>query len=383
MFEFTSVGKLVFGPGSSRHLGGLCKSWMTHALVVTGKHSERHGALLASLVEAELKTSLLAVSGEPTIDQADEWAAYARRVRCDGVVSIGGGSVIDAGKAIAALATHPGSALRYVEVIGEGLPLGSSSLPHVAVPTTAGTGSEVTKNAVLGSKEKAVKVSLRGNCMLPVVAVVDSQLTHSLPAKVTAATGLDALTQVIEPFLSPFANRFTDALCRQAIVQAPAALRRAVNDGTDADARDDMAFVSVCGGLALANAKLGSVHGLAGPLGGMFQAHHGALCGRLLPIALRVNLQALRRRSPGNPCLDRYAELAKLLTHGRDSKPEAAIDAVATLVSDVGSIPLGQYGVETAHFDELVTKALASSSMKGNPIELTRDEVAEILSDAL
>lgn len=383
MFEFASVGKLVFGPGSSRHLGGLCKTWMTHALVVTGKHSERHGALLASLVEAQLKTSLLTVSGEPTIDQADEWTAFARRSGCDGVVSIGGGSVIDAGKAIAVLATHPGSAMRYVEVIGEGLPLGPSSLPHVAVPTTAGTGAEVTKNAVLGSKEKAVKVSLRGNSLLPVVAVVDSQLTHSLPATVTAATGLDALTQVIEPFLSPFANRFTDSLCRAAIARAPAALRRAVKDGSDAEARDDMAFVSVCGGLALANAKLGSVHGLAGPLGGMFPAHHGALCGRLLPIALRVNFQALRRRAPGHACLDRYSELAQLLTQNKNSNPEAAIHALATLVSDVGSVPLSQYGVTNTHFDELVTKALASSSMKGNPIELTRDEVAAILSEAL
>lgn len=383
MFEFVSAGRIVFGPGASAQLGVHCASVMTRPLVVVGKRRERHAALLDSLAAAKLQTTVVTVSSEPTLERADELADVAQRAGCDGVVSIGGGSVIDAGKAVAALVNNPGGALRYVEVIGQGFSLSEPSLPHVAVPTTAGTGSEVTKNAVLGSTERAVKVSLRSPTMLPIAAIVDSRLSHSLPPEVTAATGLDAFTQVVEPFLSPFANRMTDALCRQAIALGPSALRRAVRDGNDAEARDDMAFVSVCGGLALANAKLGSVHGLAGPLGGMFDAHHGALCGRLLPAALRVNFNALTKRAPNSPALARYHELATLVTGRRDARAEAGLDAIAELVSDVGSVPLARYGVTEAVFDEVVTKALNSSSMKGNPITLTRDEVTTILRAAL
>lgn len=383
MFEFVSAGKIVFGRGSSGELANQCAPRMTHAFVVVGGHGERHHSLIASLEAANIRTTTISVKGEPTITLADEWTAIAKSARCDGVVSIGGGSVIDAGKAVAALVTNPGGALRYVEVIGEGAALTQPSLPHVALPTTSGTGAEVTKNAVLGSTEQGVKVSLRAQSMLPVVALVDSELTHSLSPEMTAATGLDAFTQVIEPFLSPFANRFTDALCRSAIAVAPGALRRAVRDGNDAEARDDMAFVSVCGGLALANAKLGSVHGLAGPLGGMFEAHHGALCGRLLPGALRINLAALRSRAPGSPAIDRYRELARLLTGLPAGRPEDALEAVTSLVAEVGSVPLTHYGVHPAHFDTLVTKALNSSSMKGNPVTLTPDEVGEILTSAL
>ncbi len=383
MFEFASAGKIVFGRGSSHELAKECAPWMKHAFVVLGRRGDRHDSLIGLLEAAQIRTTTISVVSEPTIARADEWAALAKQAGCDGVVSIGGGSVIDAGKAVAALVTNPGGALRYVEVIGEGTRLSQPSLPHVAVPTTSGTGAEVTKNAVLGSPEHAVKVSLRAPSMLPVAALVDSELTHTLPSHMTAATGLDAFTQVLEPFLSPFANRFTDALCRSAIELAPNALRRTVRDGNDADARDDMAFVSVSGGLALANAKLGSVHGLAGPLGGMFEAHHGALCGRLLPAALRVNLTALRARAPTSPAVDRYRELARLLTGLPDSRPEDALEAVASLVADVGSVPLACYGVQSTHFDELVTKALNSSSMRGNPISLTRDEVTEILASAL
>lgn len=383
MFEFVSAGKIVFGRGSSVDLGKHCAPWMSRALVVVGKDRERHSALLASLAAVGIETTIVSVSGEPTIALADALTELATRAGCDGVVSIGGGSVIDAAKAVAALVNNPGGSLRYVEVIGEGFPLSQPSLPHVAVPTTAGTGAEVTKNAVLGSVEHAVKVSLRSNSMLPVAAIVDSDLCHSLSPDATAATGLDAFTQVIEPFLSPLANRFTDALCRQAIALAPAALRRAVRDARDADARDDMSFVSVCGGLALANAKLGSVHGLAGPLGGMFDAHHGALCGRLLPAALTVNLEALRAREPHNPALERYRELATLLTGRRDAPIEAGLDVIAELTADVGTVPLRNYGLGEHAFEEIVTKALNSSSMKGNPIVLTRDEVASVLRSAL
>lgn len=383
MFEFASAGKIVFGPGSSTGLGKHCRPWMQRALVVVGKGAARHAALLDALKSAEIELTLVTVTGEPTITQVDAWTKLAREAACNGVVSIGGGSVIDAAKAVAALVNNPGGALDYVEVIGRGKALTNPSLPHVAVPTTAGTGAEVTKNAVLGSTEHAVKVSLRSNSMLPVTAVVDSRLCHSLPPAITAATGLDAFTQVIEPFLSPFANRFTDALCEKAIPLVPKALRAAVNDGNDVQARDDMAFVSVSGGLALANAKLGAVHGLAGPLGGMFDAHHGAVCGRLLPQALRVNLAALRQRAPDSPSLERHQRLAALLTGDATAPPEAAIDIVSELARDVQTVPLANYGVGPAHFDELVTKAQNSSSMKGNPIVLTRDEVASILLAAL
>ena len=233
------------------------------------------------------------------------------RANCDLIIGLGGGSAIDTGKAIAALLTNAGDPLDYLEVIGRGQALTDAPAPFIAIPTTAGTGAEVTRNAVLASPEHRVKVSLRSPLMLPRVALVDPELTYGLPPAITASTGLDALTQLIEPFVSIRANPLTDAICRDGMRRAARSLRRAYEEGTMLPpARTWPA--SLFGGLALANAGLGAVHGFAGPLGGLFPAPHGVICARLLPLIVEANVRALQERKPNTSVLQRYAEVARL-----------------------------------------------------------------------
>ncbi len=274
-------------------------------LVVTGQAVARVGALIKRLQAGGLAVSVFHVEHEPTTDLVQAGARAAREAGCDRVIGIGGGSVLDAGKAIAALLTNPGDLLDYLEVIGRALPLAHAPLPYIAVPTTAGTGTEVTRNAVLLSPAHRVKVSLRSPLMLPRLAVIDPELTYSMPSAVTASTGLDALTQVIEPYVCNRPNPLTDAICREGLTRAARGLRPAFETGDQA-AREDMCVASLCGGLALANARLGGVHGFAGVLGGMFPAPHGAVCARLLPVVMEANLRALQAREPDNPALRRY-----------------------------------------------------------------------------
>jgi alcohol dehydrogenase class IV len=296
---------------------------------------------------------------------------------------MGGGSAIDAGKAIAALVTNPGDPLQYLEVIGQGQPLTAAPLPFIAIPTTAGTGAEVTRNAVLASGEHRVKVSLRHPLMLARAAIIDPELTYSVPPAVTASTGMDALTQCLEPFVSNAANPMTDALCREGMLRAARSLRRAYNQGEDAAAREDMALCSLFGGLALANAKLGAVHGFAGPLGGMYPIPHGTACAALLAPVMEANIRALRERQPDSPSLARYTEVARLLTGQPQASAEDGAAWARELTAALNIPPLAQYGVRREHFPEIVEKAARASSMKGNPIPLTDTELTAVLETAL
>jgi alcohol dehydrogenase class IV len=278
--------------------------------------------------------------------------------------------------------TNTGELEDYLEVVGAGKALTQASAPHIAIPTTAGTGAEVTRNAVLGVPEHRVKVSMRSPLMLPRLAVVDPDLTHSMPPTVTASTGLDALTQLIEVYVSNKANPLTDGICREGLKRAGRSLRRAYEDGDDSAAREDMAIASFFSGLGLANAKLGAVHGFAGPLGGMFSAPHGAVCARLLPFVMEANVRALRSRKPGSAILSRYDDVAQLLT-GRTTA--TAADGVAWVqdLSEALTVPsLTEFGLAERDFPDAVAKAQKSSSMKGNPIKLTDDELLEILKKA-
>jgi alcohol dehydrogenase class IV len=306
-----------------------------------------------------------------------------RLAACDLVISIGGGSVVDTGKAIAALMTNPGDLLDYLEVIGKGKALTQASAPFIAIPTTAGTGAEVTRNAVLASPEHHVKVSLRSPLMLPRLALVDPELTYSLPPELTASTGLDALTQVIEPFVSVRANPMADAFCREGMRRAARSLRRACDDGDDASAREDMSLASLFGGLALANAGLGAVHGFAGVIGGMFDAPHGAICARLLPYVMEVNLRALEERAPEGDALHRYDEIAQILTGKDEASAMDGVTWVRELCEALNIPPLATYGMRQADWPAVVEKSAVASSMKGNPIQLTSDEMEEILGKAL
>jgi alcohol dehydrogenase class IV len=382
-FEFASAGRIVFGPGTIAELPVIAAVFGKRALVVTGKDKIRHASIVANLEGAGFICALFGVAGEPTVAVVREGAQLLVDRRCNVVIAIGGGSVIDAGKAISAIAANPGDVLEYLEVVGQGKPLSETPVPFIAVPTTAGTGSEVTRNAVLGSPEHGVKASLRGASMLPRVALVDPQLTLSLPRGITARTGLDAVTQLIEPYVSNRANPMTDSLCLDGLRMAVPSLVRVYANGHDAEARMRMSYASMLGGLALANAGLGVVHGFAAPVGGMFPAPHGAVCAAVLPHGMRANIRALRARAPESTALERYTEIARLVTADASASAEVGAAWVAGLVRQLGIPPLGEYGIGTRHVSDLVAKAGRASSMKANPIVLTEEELAEVLEASL
>jgi alcohol dehydrogenase class IV len=382
-FEFATVTRIIFGTGTASELGKLAIEKGDHALIVTDSDPDRVGDVIQYLTDADVRHTIYSVANEPSIDVVNQGKAMALAAGCDMVISIGGGSVIDGGKAIAALLPNEGEILDYLEVIGEGQKLKNNPLPFIAVPTTAGTGAEVTKNAVIASPEHRVKVSLRDNRMLADIALVDPALTYSMPQAITASTGMDALTQVLEPFVSHLANPMTDAFCREGLKRAGRSLRIVYDNPEDVEAREDMALTSLMGGLALANAKLGAVHGFAGPLGGMYSAPHGAICATLLPHAMKANINALQDREPNNPALPRFDELAQLITGNDSATAQTAMDWIDE-TSQIFNIPgLGTYDIQEADFDTIIAKSSNSSSMKGNPIKLTDEELGEILKAAL
>ena len=321
-FEFTSPTRIVFGAGALREAAPAARAFGRHAFVVAGRDSSRPARLLEQLACPEpgrrahekILTTTFALQSEPTIADITTATARARDAGCDLVIGFGGGSALDAAKAISALLTNDGELLDYLEVVGRGTPLARAAAPCITIPTTAGTGAEVTRNAVLASIEHRVKVSLRSPLMLPRLALVDPELTYDLPPALTASTGLDALTQLIEPYVSCRANPYTDALCLDGLRRAAPALRRAFHDPRDTAARADLSLAALYSGLALANAGLGSVHGFAGPIGGAFPAPHGAVCAALLPHVIETNLRAARKRTPTADTERRYAEVARALT---------------------------------------------------------------------
>jgi len=378
------------------------------AFVVTGRTVERVRSHLEQLKKQAIEYVTFNVPGEPTTTVAKAGVELARRAKSDLVVSIGGGSVLDTGKVIAAMLTNSGELEDYLEGVGAGKPLSQSCVPHIAIPTTAGTGAEVTCNAVLGVPEHQVKVSMRSPLMLPRLAVVDPVLTYSMPPSVTASTGLDALTQLMEAYVSNKANPLTDGICREGLKRAGRSLRRAYDgsrpswlgqaetgkagsqNGSNCGAREDMALASLFGGLALANAKLGAVHGFAGALGGMTSAPHGVICGRLLPYVMEANVQALQRRdssgrsaSPehgaGSPALARYDEVAQILSGKAAARAAEGVAWVQSLCAEFEIPSLVEFGLKEKDFPTVVAKAQRSSSMKGNPIKLTDNELVGIL----
>lgn len=380
-FEFATANRIIFGRGKLETLPDLCGAQTKRALLLHGRSSPALARVQAMLASRSIALEVYQVSGEPTLAMAREAAQIARG--CHLVISLGGGSVMDTGKAAAALAANPGDILDYLEVVGRGQPLTQAPLPFFALPTTAGTGSEVTRNAVLESPAHAIKASLRSPLMLPQVALVDPALTDSLPPAVTAASGLDALTQLIEPFVSLKANPLTDAICREGLRAVCWALARAFQDSGDQSARDAMALASLFGGLALANAGLGTVHGFAGPLGGMCHAPHGAICARLLPLVMEANLKALQARQPEHPALGRYLEIARILTGSDQAETQDGLAWVVRLVNQLNIPGLSAHGLTTAQIPAVVQKTLNASSTKGNPIALSAGELDQILTQAL
>jgi alcohol dehydrogenase class IV len=381
-FEFSTATRIVFGAGRVREAVSVAASLGTRALLVAGSTPSRLDGFIRQLRTRNVEFTLFSISGEPTIPGVANGAVLAGKAKCEFVIGYGGGSALDGAKAIAALMTNPGSPLDYLEVIGRGNSLIHPCAPCICIPTTAGTGCEVTRNSVLISPEHGVKVSLRSPWMLPFLAVVDPELTYSLPPSVTASTGMDALTQLLEPFVCKSANPLTDSICRDGIHRAAVSLYPAYSDGNNAEARENMALASLFGGLALANSGLGAVHGLAAVLGGRHPIPHGIVCARLLPAAMEANLKALKSRDKDSPALPRYDEIARLLTRVPTAKAEDGIEWIRSMNSRLAMPKLSVFGFTEKDMPATVAQAQKASSMKGNPITLTTDELTRILTSA-
>ncbi len=384
-FEFATSARIIFGIGTVRGLPGLARQWGERLLVALGAQTAQTEAVLENLVSAGLQVDVLRVKHEPSVSLIEGSLERARSAQV--FIGLGGGSALDTAKALAALAANSGQVGDYLELVGKGQPLDQPSRPCIAVPTTAGTGAEVTRNAVLSVPGQRIKVSLRSAGMLPRLAIVDPELTYGMPPEVTAAAGLDALTQLIEPFLSRFANPLVDGFCREGIRQVVRSIRPAYHLD-DEQAREGMSLAALLGGLALANARLGAVHGLAGVLGGWLDsdanpAPHGALCAALLPHVLQSNYHAVKERQPQNPAMDRMAELAGLLTGLAGAPVEAGLNWIDNLVAEMRVPSLAQYGLLRADFKDVAARAQRSSSMQGNPLPLADDELFSILEKAL
>ena len=379
-FEFATAGRIVAGAGRAAELPGVLAGLGSRVLVCTGANPARHAGLLAGLGRP---AAAFPVAGEPTVELARAAVAVAREHGADVVAAIGGGSVIDLGKAVAALLANGGDPLDYLEVVGSGQKITQPAVPCIAVPTTAGTGAEVTANAVLAVPEHRLKASLRSPLMIPRVALVDPVLALSCPPRVTAASGLDALTQCLEPFVSVRATPLTDGLAREGLRRAATGLRAAHADGGDLAARTDMAICALLGGMALANAKLGAVHGLAGVIGGTADVPHGVACAALLAPVIEANVLTLQSGAPGSPVLNRYAEVGRLLTGDAGASIQDGLAWIRETLTLLGVPGLAGFGLGREDADDIAAKALTSSSMQGNPVALSQGQLKAVLLEAL
>ena len=382
-FEFTAPNRIIFGPGTLQEVGPIAASLGKRVFIVSGVPENLEKTITSLLEKHSLSIKKYSMLTEPSVEMVRRAVLQAKGEACEVVIGFGGGSAIDTAKAVSAMLSNPGNLLDYLEVIGRGQILAQLAAPCIAIPTTAGTGAEITRNAVLSVPEAKIKVSLRSHTMLPRLAVVDPELTYQLPSSITASTGLDALTQVIEPYVSVKANPLTDAFCVEGIRRAGKSLRRAYEHGDDVDAREDMCMTSLYGGFALANAGLGIVHGIASVLGGMFNIPHGVVCARLLPICVEINLRALQHRQPDHPSLVKYDEIAKLLTGSTNAFATDGVKWICDTTIALNIQPFRNYGVTKEYFSEIIEKSSRASSTKANPISLTKAEMVEILEKAV
>lgn len=385
-FAFRTAAEIVFGTGESTQAPKRVARLGRRALLVTGKTSiERSGTLSVftdGLDREGVDWVRWRVDREPDTALADEGARLCADGRFDVILAVGGGSVMDAAKAVAALAANEGGALEYIEEVGGGRALSRPVLPIVAVPTTAGSGSEVTRNTVLRIPDLGVKRSIRSDSLLPRVAIVDPALSGAAPAPVAASAGLDALTHLIEAYTSLGAQPTTDALVLPGIRLALQGLRALSATATTTGSHEAMALASVWGGIALANAGLGAVHGLVAPLGGRCSVAHGDACGCLLPATLEVNVRALEARAPESAALARYRAVARLVVSEDEPTPARMAQELGTLRRKLGVKSLGALGVSEKDLPGIVAGSRAGS-MKYNPIELTDEELSEILERSL
>lgn len=391
-FSVTRLPRIEFGAGRVRRLVEIVAGYGDCALLVTGSRSLQESEvwrwLLDSLDERGIGWKHVTVHAEPSPDLVDNTAASLRDADVNVVVGIGGGSVLDAAKAIAGLLRVERSVMDYLEGVGPELPYEGPAVPFVAVPTTAGTGSEATKNAVLSVRgASGFKKSFRHEMLVPQYAVVDPDLLATCPAELIAANGMDAITQLMESFVSLRSSPFTDALALSGLAAAAHGLFAWYEGGAcSAEGREAMAYAALLSGITLAQAGLGSVHGLAAPLGAFFPIPHGVACGTLVAAATAVNIRAMRAREPENPALDKYAQLASVFTGIHYTGREAAWDHLVRTLSEwtqrLGLPSLGVFGVHESDLDHVVAHS-RGSSMQTNPIVLHDEEVMSIVEGRL
>lgn len=383
-FELYNVNRVVFGRGAVRRVGELAAGLGRQFLVIhngPGVDEKLSGLLAASKIEAIFRRQ----HGEPVVSDVDDAVRQARAGGCDGVIGCGGGSAIDAAKAVAALLANGGSASDYLEVVGRGQKLTRPSVPWMAIPTTAGTGAEATRNAVIGLPEKQFKASIRGERTLATIVVVDAELGLCTPAAVTASSGMDAVCQLVESYTSTGANPVTDALALQGWQVAVRCLPRAYANGGDIEAREGMALAALLSGMTLSSAGLGAVHGLAAPLGANFPIPHGTVCAALLPPILFANVATLRQSA--SPVLARYATLGRQFPGSSPAADDQAINALLAFTADLKRRlhipPLKTFGLKGEHIPGMIALARKASSMKFNPVVLSDEALAKAMEAAI
>ncbi|MGR5141234.1 iron-containing alcohol dehydrogenase [Photobacterium sp. DNB23_23_1] len=378
MFQFMTATRIIFGEGALNNSLSTLNQFGYSVLLVTGRDSVRAESLISYFKQQGMRYQQVAVHGEPLIAMVEEMAAMGRKFRPDMVLAIGGGSVLDAGKALAALIPNQGSVYDYVEVVGRNVPLQAKPIPFIAVPTTAGTGSEVSKNAVLRSAQENVKVGLRSADMLPDLAIVDPTLTYGMDPIMSGCCGMDAFTHLMESYVCGDPNPLTDMVCEEGLRRLSGAILAACEDD-DPRARSDMAFAAMLGGMALANAKLGAAHGLASSLGGRLQAPHGLITAQLAPYVMQENVLAAREAGRAD-VLNRYRQLACILTGRMNAEIIDGINWTRRTLKRLNLPSVVDYGFCNVMFDEVAEDALLSNSIKGNPLPLNKERLLSILN---
>jgi alcohol dehydrogenase class IV len=387
-FEFCGVGRIVFGRGKFSLAGELAASLGRTALMIYNGTDQ-----IDQLADPMSKAGVAAIPwrqrGEPIVAHIDSALEEARRRNCDSIIGMGGGSAIDAAKAVAGLLTNGGSAVDYMEVVGKGKKIARAAAPWMAIPTTAGTGAEATRNAVIGFPEKKFKASIRSELLLPRVALVDPELGITVPPTTTASSGMDALCQLIESYTSTGASPMTDALAIQGIPVAAQCLPKAFRNGADLDAREGMALAALLSGITLTNAGLGAVHGFAAALGANFPVPHGTVCAALLPHVIAANIRALRAQdsADGARALSRYATIGRNLPGYESAADAEAMDGcvrfTSSLAWEMNIPPLKQFGIRPDDVPEMAALARKSSSMRYNPVVLSDESLAGVLIAAI
>lgn len=378
MFQFMTSTRIVFGDGALANSLSLINKFGYSALLICGSNTKRIDPVLHYLSLQNMRYQQVSIQGEPYIAMVEELAASARIFRPDMVIAMGGGSVIDVGKALAALIPNQGSVYDYAEVVGRNVPLQAKPLPFIAIPTTAGTGAEVTSNAVLRSAQEKVKVSMRSPEMLPDVAIVDPMLTYGLDKGLSGQGAMDAFCHLMEAYVCGQPNPITDMICEEGLRRLAGAIFPACEDD-DRRARSDLSFAAMLGGMAVMNAKLGAAHGLASALGGKLDVPHSVITAELTPYVMQENIE-VAKESGRSDILNRYRHLASIITGRHSATAEDGVLWVQRTLRRLALPPLSSYGLCETLFEEVADDALRSTAIQGNPLPLNQGRLIRILS---